>query len=324
MNEDPDVAKWNEGMRAARKAQRARLLMRIVPVGVVLVLFGGSLGVVKWVEVSRRNESERESQRRQALLPTLSADERSTADRIVADARARAKAIDAAKWSAVLGPPPSTAVPSSDACPVDGAALVPKEPGPDATTAARRIYTSARQRLAASTAIVSPDGTKEGRRSTTELTLEEALTPHLAVLEKGLAAADTGAAFLGRLRADVKTFDEGHDGVLVARDRIDPVFDAAKKSFTDGRLRGHFYLVSRASRAIVCVADVDTVGPHGFTIAGENESDLEGNARDAVARLLTADAISAALATMTRAGAPATAVAAPAASGSSRTSPRRR
>ncbi|CAN5922704.1 hypothetical protein BH11MYX4_BH11MYX4_12330 [soil metagenome] len=326
MNEDPDVAKWQEGLRAGRKAQRAKLMTRVIPAAVVVVLFGGCLGAVKWIEVSRRAEGARESERTARARSHLSTEERAAAEQILADARARATASDAAKWAALLPPLLLLAVPSTEACPVDGAALVPKDPGSDATTAAKRTYTSLREGLVSMADIVNPDGTRDGR-SRTPLALEQALSPHLTAMAGDLAPSDTGAAFLGRLRDDVKKFDDGHDGLLVVKDRTEAVFEAPKSRFVDGRLRGRFYLVSRATQSIVCVADVDTVGPRGFTIAGDNAPDLAGNARAAVARLLTSDAIASGLTAMTRAKAAVatpTPAASPGTSASARSAPRRR
>lgn len=228
---------------------------------------------------------------------SLSAEERATVERLVTEAQARAALIDQARWTAVVGPPASMLSPSSDACPVDGAAYVPDKPGDDATTAARRTYTAKRSTLASRVDVSTPGGTLEGRAATV-VALDEVVWPFRSALDEDLSGSDTGAALIERLRLAIAKFEQGFDGMLVMTERVEPVLDANRTTFTVGLVSGRFYLFARAERRIVCVANIRVLGPVDFMAVGDDARGLAVNAAEVLPRQLTADAIIAGFTTM--------------------------
>ncbi len=231
--------------------------------------------------------------------PTLSDEDKRSAETMIADAKASAKAIDDARLAAVVGPPASTPGPSAALpCPVDGKKLLPEEPAPDATDNAKRAYSA--QLLSATITVadvIALDGKRSSRRAgVSSLALEDALRSYEAKLKDGHLSA-SAANFMRDLKADIDKWHEGHDGVLVQKSRIEATL-TKNDLVTQGRVVARFYLFSRAQRRIVCVADVDVDGPRGFIAFGENKFDLQANAQTQVPLRLTGEAVIAGLLAM--------------------------
>ena len=288
MGEDDEVAKWKASVDAGNRARRKKLLITLAPVAVVVLLFGGCMGLIKLQEP--RLERSPASAASRAPTPLAAAD-RATAEQIIADARTREVTAARGTRSALLA---NQFLAGTGACPVRVDVKVPQEPGADATNNAKVAYTHERMSLGHS-AIVLGDAADVPRE---DYGLDAALSEATKPMQDGLADGDTPQAFLGRVREAVKKSEAANDLVLVQSGRVDPVFDAQKHTFEMGRLRGRLYVVTRGTGVIVCAANVDVVGPRDFTAAGENDPDLAGNARAEVARLLTSDAIAAGIAAL--------------------------
>lgn len=287
MNDD-EVAKWKASVEAGNRARRKKLLVTLAPVAVVVLLFGGCLGLVKLQE--RRTVSAPPPRPVPPSTPLAAAD-RATAEQIIADARSRAVAVARTTRPALLS---MQFLPGTGPCPVTVDVKVPQEPGADATNNAKVAYTHERMSLGLS-AIVLGDAANVPRE---DYGLDGALSEATKPLQDGLGEGDTPQAFLARVREAV-TKSEAHDDlVLVQTGRVDPVFDAQKHTFEMGRLRGRLYVVKRGTGTLECAANVDVIGPRDFTASGENAPDLAGNARAEVSRLLTSDAIAAGLAAL--------------------------
>lgn len=122
MHDDPDVMKWKEAQRAGARAQRARLVQRVLPGAVVALVFGGLLGAVKWQEVARRRALDESMERDRATVVDAARVERVKATLRAALERATAADKDRA---AVVAAAHATLAPSGDAgsCPLPVADL---------------------------------------------------------------------------------------------------------------------------------------------------------------------------------------------------------
>jgi hypothetical protein len=231
--------------------------------------------------------------------PTLSDEERRTAEKLIAEGKAKAAELDGARAKAVFGPPPTQLAPSpSEACPVDGKKLLPEPLAPDATTNAKRAFSALLLTTTLQLAdVVDLDGSRAANATKkTASAFAAAVDPHEKALKEGLSYGTTGSTFLVELQRTVAKFETAYDVVFVTHAREEA--ELVEKTITPGRIAGRFYLFSRAERRVVCVADVDVIGPRGFIAFGENTSDVAANAAQQLPHRLTGEAVIEGLLTM--------------------------
>jgi hypothetical protein len=216
--------------------------------------------------------------------------------KLLDDANALARELDDTRFATVMGPPPSKAAPSTDACPIDGKKMLPEPPGADATENAKRAFNA---RLLSATLtvadVVDPGGNAQRSLHPAMSALDKALEPHESVVKGGPLYGD-GAKFIADLEKSLATWREGGDGFLVQKLREEATLSGS--AITPGRVKGRFYLVSRKEKRITCVADIDVTGPRGFLAWGETNADVTRNAATQLPLRLTGEAVIDGLMTM--------------------------
>lgn len=232
-----------------------------------------------------------------APAPQLSAEQKQHIKKLVDDANTAARDLDETRLSAVLGPPPSKAEPSSDPCPIDGKKLLPPPPAADSSNNARHAFSAKLLSATLTVAeVVDPDGNPQRSLKPAMKALEATLEPHKELIASGASWGKPPAAAVADLEKAIASWRDSGDGVLVQKKRVEARLDGS--SITPGRVAGRFYFVSRKDKRVVCVTDVDVVGPRGFTAWGEDQSDLGRNAANQLPHRLTGEAVIEGLLTM--------------------------
>lgn len=218
--------------------------------------------------------------------PTLSDEQKQKIAKLVEEAKAQAKDLDATRLDIVAT---SRAEPSASPCPWNGRKLLPEPLAPDATNNAKIAFSANLLSTTLTVAdVVDPDGKPQNSLHPAQSALEKALKPHDALITSG-QLYETPDKAVDALETAVSKWRDSGDGVLVQKKRVDA--ELSGKSITAGRVVGRFYFIARKDKRVVCLVDVDVTGPRGFTAWGETQADLGSNAASQLPHRQTGEAI---------------------------------
>lgn len=218
--------------------------------------------------------------------PNLTAEQKQKIAKLVEEAQAEAKDLDATRLDAVAA---SKAEPSTSPCPYNGRKLLPEPLAPDATNNAKRAFSAKLLTTTLRVAdVVDPDGKPQNSLHPAQSALENALEPHDALITSG-QFRETPEKAVDALETAVSKWRDSGDGLLVQKKRVEA--ELSGTSFTAGRVVGRFYFILRKDKRVACLVDVDVTGPRGFTAWGETQADLGSNAASQLPHRLTGEAV---------------------------------
>lgn len=153
-----------------------------------------------------------------APAPQLSAEQKQHIKKLVDDANTAARDLDETRLSAVLGPPPSKAEPSSDPCPIDGKKLLPPPPAADSSNNARHAFSAKLLSATLTVAeVVDPDGNPQRSLKPAMKALEATLEPHKELIASGASWGKPPAAAVADLEKAIASWRDSGDGVSCRR-----------------------------------------------------------------------------------------------------------
>jgi hypothetical protein len=208
--------------------------------------------------------------------PTLSADDRATIDKLTADAKQRATAMDEERRAIVLKSPlPFAPHRELGKCPVDFAALIPEDPSKaDTNNGARALRAQRKTRIIRMTDFFRPEKPKNPTDGSYATVLAHVIEDDAPKPDAIIYAPSTPAIVVENWKKKLGDLDHGYDLSLVTTIFTEPVMET-KTTFKPGIAIGMLSLWSREKHAIVCATEVGGMGSETVTMHGESENDID-------------------------------------------------